>query len=142
MVLRDAACSAAAGRSRNLLASRKVEVLALRNVRRDANDEVKKLEKDVKNAEKRTAKQADKDNAEVASRILAAIEEARREIPAEIELKKNSNPPDALELLINYSKTFPKDSVELKKQIPELRKTAAEWKKAEKAKESEAKKRK
>ena len=103
---------------------------------------VKKLEKDVKNAEKRSAKQADKDNAEVASRILAAIEEARREIPAEIELKKSSNPPDALELLINYSKTFPKDSVELKKQIPELRKAAAEWKKAEKAKESEAKKRK
>lgn len=103
---------------------------------------VKKLEKDVKNAEKRSAKQADKDNAEVASRILAAIEEARREIPAEIERKKSSNPPDALELLINYSKTFPKDSVELKKQIPELRKTVAEWKKAEKAKESEAKKRK
>ena len=103
---------------------------------------VKKLEKDVKNAEKRSAKQADKDNAEVASRILAAIEEARREIPAEIERKKSSNPPDALELLINYSKTFPKDSVELKKQIPELRKAAAEWKKAEKAKESEAKKRK
>lgn len=103
---------------------------------------VKKLEKDVKNAEKRSAKQADKDNAEVASRILAAIEEARREIPAEIELKKSSNPPDALELLINYSKTFPKDSVELKKQIPELRKAAAEWKKAEKAKEAEAKKRK
>ncbi|MBR2920467.1 MAG: hypothetical protein IKC27_03830, partial [Kiritimatiellae bacterium] len=66
----------------------------------------------------------------------------RREIPAEIELKKNSNPEDALELLINYSKTFPKDSVELKKQIPELRKAAAEWKKAEKAKEAEAKKRK
>lgn len=103
---------------------------------------VKKLEKDVKNAEKRSAKQADKDNAEVASRILAAIEEARREIPAEIERKKSSNPSDALELLINYSKTFPKDSVELKKQIPELRKAAAEWKKAEKAKESEAKKRK
>lgn len=103
---------------------------------------VKKLEKDVKNAEKRSAKQADKDNAEVASRILAAIEEARREIPAEIERKKSSNPPDALELLINYSKTFPKDSVELKKQIPELRKAAAEWKKAEKAKESEVKKRK
>ena len=103
---------------------------------------VKKLEKDVKNSEKRSAKQADKDNAEVASRILAAIEEARREIPAEIERKKSSNPPDALELLINYSKTFPKDSVELKKQIPELRKAAAEWKKAEKAKESEAKKRK
>lgn len=103
---------------------------------------VKKLEKDVKNAEKRSAKQADKDNAEVASRILAAIEEARREIPAEIERKKSSNPPDALELLINYSKTFPKDSVELKKQIPELRKAAAEWKKAEKAKEAEAKKRK
>lgn len=103
---------------------------------------VKKLEKDVKNAEKRSAKQVDKDNAEVASRILAAIEEARREIPAEIERKKSSNPPDALELLINYSKTFPKDSVELKKQIPELRKAAAEWKKAEKAKESEAKKRK
>lgn len=103
---------------------------------------VKKLEKDVKNAEKRSAKQADKDNAEVASRILAAIEEARREIPAEIERKKSSNPLDALELLINYSKTFPKDSVELKKQIPELRKAAAEWKKAEKAKESEAKKRK
>lgn len=103
---------------------------------------VKKLEKDVKNAEKRSAKQADKDNAEVASRILAAIEEARREIPAEIELKKNSNPEDALELLINYSKTFPKDSVELKKQIPELRKAAAEWKKAKKAKEAEAKKRK
>ena len=103
---------------------------------------VKKLEKDVKNSEKRSAKQADKDNAEVASRILAAIEEARREIPAEIERKKSSNPLDALELLINYSKTFPKDSVELKKQIPELRKAAAEWKKAEKAKESEAKKRK
>ena len=103
---------------------------------------VKRLEKDVKNAEKRAAKQSDKDNAEVAAKILAAIEEARREIPAEIELKKNSNPEDALELLINYSKTFPKDSVELKKQIPELRKAAAEWKKAEKAKEAEAKKRK
>jgi thiol-disulfide isomerase/thioredoxin len=95
---------------------------------------VKKLEKDVKNAEKRTAKQADKDNAEVAAKILAAIEEARREIPAEIELKKNSNPVEALDLLVNYAKTFPKDSVELKKQIPELRKSAAEWKKAEKAK--------
>lgn len=95
---------------------------------------VKRLEKDVKNAEKRTAKQADKDNAEVAAKILAAIEEARREIPAEIELKKNSNPVEALDLLINYAKTFPKDSVELKKQIPELRKSAAEWKKAEKAK--------
>lgn len=103
---------------------------------------VKKLEKDVKNAEKRTAKQADKDNAEVAAKILAAIEEARREIPAEIELKQNSNPEDALELLINYSKTFPKDSVELKKQIPELKKAAAEWKKAKKAREAEAKKRK
>lgn len=103
---------------------------------------VKRLEKDVKNAEKRAAKQSDKDNAEVAAKILAAIEEARREIPAEIELKKNSNPEDALELLINYSKTFPKDSVELKKQIPELRKAAAEWKKAEKAKEAESKKRK
>ncbi len=103
---------------------------------------VKRLEKDVKNAEKRSAKQSDKDNAEVASKILAAIEEARREIPAEIELKKNSNPAEALDLLVNYSKTFPKDSAELKKQIPELRKAAAEWKKAEKAKEAEAKKRK
>ena len=103
---------------------------------------VKKLEKDVKSAEKRSAKPADKDNAEVASRILAAIEEARREIPAEIERNKSSNPPDALELLINYSKTFPKDSVELKKQIPELKKAAAEWKKAKKAREAEAKKRK
>lgn len=103
---------------------------------------VKRLEKDVKNAEKRSAKQSDKDNAEVASKILAAIEEARREIPAEIELKKNSNPVEALDLLVNYSKTFPKDSAELKKLIPELRKAAAEWKKAEKAKEAEAKKRK
>lgn len=103
---------------------------------------VKKLEKDVKNAEKRTAKQSDRDNAEVASKILATIEEARREIPAEIEIKKSSNPVEALKLLIEYSKTFPKESVELKKQIPELRKTAAEWKKAQKARQAEAKKRK
>ena len=103
---------------------------------------VKRLEKDVKNAEKRTAKQSDKDNAEVASKILAAIEEARVQIPAEIEVKKTSNPVEALDLLNSYAKTFPKDSVELKRQIPELRKAAAEWKKSEKAKEAEAKKRK
>ena len=96
----------------------------------------------MKNAEKRTAKQSDKDNAEVASKILAAIEEARVQIPAEIEVKKTSNPVEALDLLNSYAKTFPKDSVELKKQIPELRKAAAEWKKSEKAKEAEAKKRK
>lgn len=109
---------------------------------RNISSIVKKLEKDVKNAQKRTAKQSDRDNAEIASKILSAIEDARREIPSEIETKKSTNPVEALNLLINYSKTFPKDSVELKKQIPELKKAAAEWKKAEKARQSEAKKRK
>lgn len=109
---------------------------------RNISSIVKKLEKDVKNAQKRTAKQSDRDNAEIASKILSAIEDARREIPSEIEIKKSTNPVEALNLLINYSKTFPKDSVELKKQIPELKKAAAEWKKAEKARLSEAKKRK
>lgn len=109
---------------------------------RNISSIVKKLEKDVKNAQKRTAKQSDRDNAEIASKILSAIEDARREIPSEIEIKKSTNPVEALNLLINYSKTFPKDSVELKKQIPELKKAAAEWKKAEKARQSEAKKRK
>ena len=109
---------------------------------RNISSIVKKLEKDVKNAQKRTAKQSDRDNAEIASKILSAIEDARREIPSEIEIKKSTNPVEALNLLINYSKTFPKDSVELKKQIPELKKAAAEWKKAEKSRQSEAKKRK
>lgn len=109
---------------------------------RNISSIVKKLEKDVKNAQKRTAKQSDRDNAEIASKILSSIEDARREIPSEIEIKKSTNPVEALNLLINYSKTFPKDSVELKKQIPELKKAAAEWKKAEKARQSEAKKRK
>lgn len=109
---------------------------------RNISSIVKKLEKDVKNAQKRTAKQSDRDNAEIASKILSAIEDARREIPSEIEIKKSTNPVEALNLLINYSKTFPKDSVELKKRIPELKKAAAEWKKAEKARQSEAKKRK
>lgn len=90
---------------------------------------IKRLENDVKKADKRVASAKVKENAALAKQILEAIEEAKREIPVEIEAKKLSNPPEALDLLEKYCKSFPKDTAELKKQIPEMRKAAAEWKK-------------
>lgn len=101
---------------------------------------VKALENDVKKSERRAATAAQKADAQVARALLAAIEEARKDIPAEIERKKASNPEEALAILKNYVKSFPKESAELKAQIPELTKRAAEWKKERKASAAKTKK--
>ncbi len=95
---------------------------------------IRKLEADIKNSEKRTATEDQKESAQTAKAILAAIEESRTSIPAEIESKRTSNPVEALSILKNYIKTFPKDSAELRKLVPVVVKEAAAWKKEQKAK--------
>ena len=103
---------------------------------------IKKLENDVKKGEKSKATQAQKDAATAAQEILSAIEEGKKLVLAEIEAKKTTNPVDAIKYIELYAKSFPKDNeaIELKAQLPELRKTAKVWLAEQKAKAAEEKK--
>ena len=76
-----------------------------------------------------------------ASEILSAIDSAKDDVKADIELYSEVDPAEALKLVQLFMKTWPKDeaSHEFKAQIPELKEKAKEKAKAdkEKAKEKE-----
>ena len=103
---------------------------------------IKKLENDIKKGAKSKATQAQKDAAVSAQEILNAIEEGKKIVLAEIETKKTTNPVDAIKYIELYAKSFPKDNeaLELKAQLPELRKTAKAWLIEQKAKAAAEKK--
>ena len=98
-----------------------------------------KLGKNVTNIMKTLEKKkGDKDPnvASEASEIISAIESARDDIKADIEMYSEVDPSEALKLVQLFIKTWPKDDAvaDLKAQIPELKEKAKEKAKADKEK--------
>lgn len=90
---------------------------------------IKQLEKDVAAAEKKSATKPIKDKAEEASAILSGIQQGKSEISDNIRLFTEVNPPEALNLLEKYVKSFPDEAADYKDQIADLKVKAAEFKK-------------
>ena len=86
-------------------------------------------------------KKADKDPnvSSEASEIISAVESAKDDVKADIELYKEADPAEAIKLIQLFMKTWPKDDsvAEMKESLPELKKAAAEKAKADKAKAKE-----
>jgi len=76
--------------------------------------DVKKLEKEATGKNARMAEEA--------KEILDAIEKARGEIKEEIAAIKARNPAEALKMMKDYMKTWPKEGAEYKAEIAELQK--------------------
>ena len=98
-----------------------------------------KLGKNVTNILKTLEKKkGDKDPnvASEASEIISAIESARDDIKADIEMYSEVDPSEAIKLIQLFMKTWPKDDAvaDLKAQIPELKEKAKEKAKADKEK--------
>ena len=83
-------------------------------------------------------KKADKDPnvSSEASEIISAVESAKDDIKADIELYCEADPAEAIKLIQLFMKTWPKDDAvhELKEKIPELKEKAKEKAKADKEK--------
>ena len=90
---------------------------------------MKQLEKDVAAAEKKTATAQIKDKASEASSILSAIRDGKSDILDSVKLMNETNPPEALNLLSQYVKSFPDEAADYKEQLAELKTKAAEFKK-------------
>ena len=86
-------------------------------------------------------KKADKDPnvASEASEIISAVESAKDDVKADIDLYKEADPAEAIKLIQLFMKTWPKDDsvADMKEALPELKKAAAEKAKADKAKAKE-----
>ena len=87
--------------------------------------DLKKLEKE---ASGKNANQAAE-----AEAILVAIQQAKSSVKEEIEAVKKVNPGEALKLMKDFLKTWPKDGEEYKAEIPELQKQVDAAKAAVKA---------
>jgi uncharacterized membrane protein YgaE (UPF0421/DUF939 family) len=101
-----------------------------------------KLGKNLTNVIKQLEKKkADKDInvASEAQELLSAVESAKDDVKADIELYKEADPAEAIKLIQLFMKTWPKDDsvAEMKESLPELKKAAAEKAKADKAKAKE-----
>lgn len=87
--------------------------------------DVKKLEKEANGKNARMAEEA--------KVILDAIERTKGEVKEEIAAVKKANPGEALKLMKDFLKTWPKDGEDYKAEIPELQKQADAAKAAAKA---------
>jgi len=101
-----------------------------------------KLGKNLTNVIKQLEKKkADKDInvASEAQELLSAVESAKDDVKADIELYKEADPAEAIKLIQLFMKTWPKDDsvADMKEALPELKKAAAEKAKADKAKAKE-----
>lgn len=99
-----------------------------------------KLGKNVTNIMKTLEKKKGDKDPNVASEaqdILSAIDDAKSEVKADIEIFKETDPAEAIKVIQLFMKTWPKDDAvaELKEMIPELKGKAKEKAKADKAKE-------
>lgn len=94
--------------------------------------DLKKLENEA-NTKKQDPKS--KEKADEASLVLDAINQAKDNVKEEIESLKSSNPAEAVKLIKDFLKTFPKDEISntYKTLLPELQKAAADAAKAMKA---------
>ena len=83
-------------------------------------------------------KKADKDPnvSSEASEIISAVESAKDDIKADIELYCEADPAEAIKLIQLFTKTWPKDDAcqGFKEKIPELKEKAKEKAKADKEK--------
>ena len=87
--------------------------------------DLKKLEKEASGKNARMAEEA--------KTILDAIERTKGEVKEEIAAVKKANPGEALKLMKDFIKTWPKDGEDYKAEIPELQKQADAAKAAAKA---------
>ena len=87
--------------------------------------DMKKLEKEASGKNARMAEEA--------KAILAVIERTKGEVKEEIEAIKKANPGEAVKLMKDFLKTWPKDGEAYKTEIPELQKQADAAKAAAKA---------
>ena len=89
---------------------------------------LKKMEKETKNKDPNVASEAQE--------IISAIESARDDVKADIELYVKADPAEAIKLIQLFMKTWPKDDAvaDLKAQIPELKEKAKAKAKADKEK--------
>lgn len=87
--------------------------------------DLKKLEKEASGKNARMAEEA--------KVILDAIERTKGEVKEEIAAVKKANPGEALKLMKDFLKTWPKDGEDYKAEIPELQKQADAAKAAAKA---------
>lgn len=92
----------------------------------------KKLQNVIKAAEKKSATAKVKEDAELAKRILAALEDSKKSVKSMIESAKAADPEEAYKLAQLYVKSFPEEGAGLKDELPELKAKAAEAKKAAK----------
>ena len=88
--------------------------------------DVKKLEKEAAGKNARMAEEA--------KSILDAIEKARGDVKEEIAAVKKRNPAEALKMMKDFLKTWPKEGAEYKEEIAALQKQVDEEKKAAAAK--------
>lgn len=101
-----------------------------------------KLGKNVSNIVKKLEKESrgkDVNAASEASEIISAIESARDDVKADIELYSEADPAEAIKLIQLFAKTWPKDDAtrSFKEQLPDLREKAKEKAKADKEKAKE-----
>ena len=101
-----------------------------------------KLGKNVTNIMKTLEKKKGDKDPNVASEaqdILSAIDDAKNDVKADIEIFKETDPAEAIKVIQLFMKTWPKDDAvaELKEMIPELKGKAKEKAKADKAKAKE-----
>ena len=87
--------------------------------------DVKKLEKEAAGKNARMAEEA--------KSILDAIEKARGEIKEEIDAIKKNNPSEAVKMIKDYMKTWPKEGADYKDELAELQKQVDAEKAAAKA---------
>lgn len=100
---------------------------------RNATAIVKRLENDAKRAGSKASTPGQKAAAAEAEKILAALEQAKKDVLADIEALSDSNPPKALEYARNYAKSFPAEAAQLKEKTAELAVKAKEWTAAQRA---------
>ena len=95
---------------------------------RNVSSIVAKLEKE--------SKSKDADAASEAREILAAVESAKGDVKADIEIYREADPAEAVKIIQLFLKTWPKDedAAGYRNAISELKKAAAEKAKADKAK--------
>ena len=83
-------------------------------------NDVKALEAAVKKGGAKTATKAQLDDAETAAEILKAIEAAKDEARAEIEVQRASDPAAAVKTIKAFMTTFPEEGAQYRDQLAEL----------------------
>ncbi len=103
---------------------------------------VRKLESDMKKAQRKSATADQRARAQEALEIMNAIETAKGEVKADIEMLKADDPVAAAKLMKQFMTTFPEDGAVYKDELKELIAKVKEQRAAAKKEQEAAKKNK